>query len=129
MLGWYLKVWNFFFAGEESKSNEVCSTLEKELELIHKALDGKIGSSKEEKDGFLREFSKLRVTSQEQLNTAQQDKRRLKQVWVCSWELKKEKRLWHGIYSCILMISSETFIVHCFDRNLHHARPPQRRGC
>ena len=69
------------FIGEETKSNEVCSTLEKELELIHKALDGKVGSSKEEKDAFLREFSKLRITSQEQLNTAQQEKRRLKQVW------------------------------------------------
>lgn len=129
MFGWYPEVWDFFFAGEESKSNEVCSTLEKELELIHKALDGKVGSSKEEKDGFLREFSKLRVTSQEQLNTAQQDKRRLKQVPLCLLELKKEKRLWHGIYSCILMISSETFIFHCFDRNLHQTRPPQKRRC
>lgn len=79
--------------GEESKSNEVCSTLERELELIHKALDGKIGSSKEEKDGFLREFSKLRVTSQEHLNTAQQDKRRLKQELASCKASTKERML------------------------------------
>lgn len=77
----------FLYIGEESKSHEVCSTLEKEIELIHKALDGKAGSSKEEKDAFLHEFSKLRVTSQEQLNTAQQEKRRLKQV--CAFMLFK----------------------------------------
>lgn len=63
MLGWYFKVWNFFFVGEESKFNEVCSILEKEFELIYKVLEGKIGFLKEEKDGFLREFFKLRVIS------------------------------------------------------------------
>ncbi|XP_048768231.2 ski oncogene-like isoform X2 [Ostrea edulis] len=77
--------------GEESKSHEVCSTLEKEIELIHKALDGKAGSSKEEKDAFLHEFSKLRVTSQEQLNTAQQEKRRLKQELASYKVSSKEK--------------------------------------
>ncbi|XP_062566332.1 ski oncogene-like [Saccostrea cucullata] len=77
--------------GEESKSQETFCTLEKEIELIHKALDGKVGSSKEEKDAFLHEFSRLRVTSQEQLNTAQQEKRRLKQELASLKASSKEK--------------------------------------
>ena len=52
--------------------------------MIRKALDGRVAPTKEAKDSFIREFSRLRIKHEELLNTTLQAKRTLKQVLVLS---------------------------------------------
>ncbi|ESO91232.1 hypothetical protein LOTGIDRAFT_153663 [Lottia gigantea] len=56
---------------------EVDSTLEAEIEMIRRVLDGKIPNTKEAKDNFLHEYSKLRVPHEEILNTVNHAKKSL----------------------------------------------------
>ena len=48
--------------------------------MVRKALDGKVGGSAEEKEGFVQEFTKLRAVSEEQYYTLVQDNVTLKKV-------------------------------------------------
>ncbi|XP_041378123.1 ski oncogene-like isoform X2 [Gigantopelta aegis] len=55
------------------------SSLELELLMIRRALDGKVPNTKEAKDGFLHEFSKQRTRQEELLNSLIQTRIALKQ--------------------------------------------------
>lgn len=61
------------------------STLEQELALIHRALDGKVPNTKEGRDGFLHEYSKLRARQEELVHCLCREKDGLKRV-SCSIE-------------------------------------------
>ncbi|KAL3862214.1 hypothetical protein ACJMK2_008200 [Sinanodonta woodiana] len=67
--------------GEGSSSSYIMrsSAIEEELGMIRRALDGKVGSSKELKDKFLQEFSRIRLRHDEQLSEKIREKHRLKQ--------------------------------------------------
>ncbi|XP_070206595.1 ski oncogene-like, partial [Littorina saxatilis] len=54
------------------------STLEQELAMIHRALDGKVPHTKEGRDGFLHQYSKLRARQEELVHCLCRDKNMLK---------------------------------------------------
>ncbi|PVD35598.1 hypothetical protein C0Q70_02561 [Pomacea canaliculata] len=54
------------------------STLEQELSMVHRVLDGKIPNTKESRDSFLHEYSKMRARQEEQLHSLYREKQVLK---------------------------------------------------
>lgn len=54
------------------------STLEQELSMIHQALDGKVPNTKEGRDAFLHDYSKLRARQEELVHCVCREKRILK---------------------------------------------------
>lgn len=73
----------FCCSGEEAHAVDGVraeSSLEAEMVMIRRALDGKIPNTKEAKDTFLHEFSKLRTRQVELLNTLTIAKNSLQQV-------------------------------------------------
>ncbi|XP_060080510.1 ski oncogene-like [Ylistrum balloti] len=67
---------------EENRSTlspKSAKVVEVELEMVQRALSGKVGSSQEEQEDFLKEFSNLQRKREEQLNRCIQSKKSLKQ--------------------------------------------------
>lgn len=48
--------------------------------MVHRVLDGKIPNTKESRDSFLHEYSKMRARQEEQLHSLYREKQVLKRV-------------------------------------------------
>lgn len=80
-------------SGEEprfSDSPVFESSLEQELALIHQALDGRVANTKEARDAFLHQYSKLRARQEEMVHSLCREKHGLKKDLSLMQSLKED---------------------------------------